>query len=147
VDLTEGVWAALESISVYTPVTLFAALRDEVVGNMLQSTKVELYTATHQILGISQATHSVRDPASMRAFICQSIMKAVMANQSVFGQAPAPLISVVFKGEEQLDVGWKFNPSDSYSMNQGFADRESSSFSLKAIEKQEEPAVQQVQLV
>jgi hypothetical protein len=106
-DVTDAsqIWEAIESIHLYGPIALVAALRPEVLGDVrhcrrrqaahtqphtayrteptvawhpcgvcwqtLAGEEIELLSATHGVLGLSQASPGVADAPAMRSILCQ----------------------------------------------------------------------------
>lgn len=143
IDDPDQVWGAIESLNVYAPMALLAVLPHAFVPQ-LDPFEIELFSARHQILGLSASSPGVSNPALLRAFMCQCIMKATLANQSEFALTAPPPIPVVFQAESNAltDDGkrasWKFQPSDGLFQCSVVDDREPFSSKVGAIEHAKE---------
>jgi len=110
----DDVWPNIESINVYNPISLLAALRTGFLNDVLDSTPVELYSALHRIVGLSQAAPGIKDAPAVRRIVCQCIIKATMTNQSKFDFETPPPVSVIFEGERSSTTSgvWSYNQTD-----------------------------------
>lgn len=124
VESDNDVWAAVESINVYNPLSLISALQPEFINKYLDATHMELYTAKHRLLGISAQSPGITDRSKMRRMLCQCILKGAVANQSSFKLGLPPPLSVSFVGEEVESEMFRYSSGDEVAS--GFA-----SFNLK----------------
>ena len=74
-DGDTDVWPSMESLNVYNPISLVAALRPTFVDHVLDAVLVPVRSAIHKIVGITLQSSGVRDAAALRGFICSCIFK------------------------------------------------------------------------
>ena len=102
----EDVWKSVESVNIYSPLALLAALPGETLRSYFRTMPFPVRSATHHVVGLTEEVpnRSVRNPSELRSFICQSLLSAAIANDSVFEKNPPPKIPIRMDHEERSRV-------------------------------------------
>ena len=100
-DGTPDVWQMVESINMYNPMVLLAAL-PPFVDQFLIGTPVTVRGARHQVIGLSaESADCVRDGhlARLRNLIYQCLYTGATSNASEYSLGSPPPLPLLFKGE------------------------------------------------
>mmetsp|Transcript_47914 Transcript_47914/g.158786 ORF Transcript_47914/g.158786 Transcript_47914/m.158786 type:complete len:301 (-) Transcript_47914:260-1162(-) len=109
---TEDIWPYIESLHVYNPLSMLAAV-PAFVQLHLRPIKHTVRSAQHLIVGVSETDPGVEDRRALRSFVCRCLMKASIANQAEFHPIKPPPIRLSFCGEaEPFDETWSFDASE-----------------------------------
>ena len=79
----------------------------------MAATPLRVRTAEHAVIGLGPDSVCVRDEFGLRSFICHCFFKGGIANDSNFGLARPPPISMDVEGSADPEARmWRFDPSD-----------------------------------
>ena len=101
VNNEEDVWKSVESVNVYSPLALLAALPGETLRSYFRTMPFPVRSATHHIVGLTDEIRNVRNPSELRSLIVQALLSAAIANDSVFGKNPPPKIPIRMDHEQR----------------------------------------------
>jgi len=96
----DSVWGAIESINVYSPIALIAALPGDTFENYLQSVNVNVRSACHAVVGLTNNSRSVKNMYELRFLLVQSFFSASLVNASKFNLEPPTAVSVAFEDDD-----------------------------------------------
>eukprot|EP00985_Skeletonema_marinoi_P023994 scaffold16348_cov126-Skeletonema_marinoi.AAC.1 len=102
----EDVWTSVESVNIYSPLALLAALPGETLRSYFRTMPFPVRSATHHVVGLTEEVpnQNVRNPSELRSLIVQSLLSAAIANDSVFEKNPPPKIPIRMDHEERSRV-------------------------------------------
>jgi hypothetical protein len=99
----EDVWKSLESVNIYSPLALLAALPGETLRSYFRTMPFPVRSATHHVVGLTEEVpnRNVRNPSELRSLIVQSLLSAAIANDSVFQKNAPPKIPIRMDHEQR----------------------------------------------
>lgn len=99
----EDVWKSVESVNIYSPLALLAALPGETLRSYFRTMPFPVRSATHHVVGLTEEVpnRNVRNPSELRSLIVQSLLSAAIANDSVFEKNPPPKIPIRMDHEQR----------------------------------------------
>ncbi len=102
----EDVWKSVESVNIYSPLALLAALPGETLRSYFRTMPFPVRSATHHVVGLTEEVpnRNVRNPSELRSLIVQSLLSAAIANDSVFEKNPPPKIPIRMDHEQRSRV-------------------------------------------
>lgn len=102
----EDVWKRVESVNIYSPLALLAALPGETLRSYFRTMPFPVRSATHHVVGLTEEVpnRNVRNPTELRSLIVQSLLSAAIANDSVFENNPPPKIPIRMDHEQRSRV-------------------------------------------
>merc|ERR1712151_367801 len=95
---TDSVWDLASTFQAYDPVALLAALhavRARFLRPMLINVKGTEGTAQHEILGMNEQNHGVRDGAALAEFLHQALLKGLTFPAEIRSPATARLLDIL----------------------------------------------------
>jgi len=102
----EDVWKSVESVNIYSPLALLAALPGETLRSYFRTMPFPVRSATHHVVGLTEEVpnRNVRNPTELRSLIVQSLLSAAIANDSVFEKNPPPKIPIRMNHEQRSRI-------------------------------------------
>ena len=102
----EDVWKSVESVNIYSPLALLAALPGDTLRSYFRTMPFPVRSATHHVVGLTEEVpnRNVRNPSELRSLIVQSLLSAAIANDSVFEKNPPPKIPIRMDHEQPSRV-------------------------------------------
>lgn len=106
----DDIWSAVETFNVYNALGVCAAL-PKVVERFLDATPVPVRSATHYVVGLSQATPGVDDPNQIRRVLYQSLFQGALINSSTYDMGEAPKLPLQVRKDDN-PMMWEYNTSE-----------------------------------
>jgi len=94
-DDFDAVWPMVQSVNLYSPLALIAALPSSTFQKYLHTTPLTVRSATHYVVGITAHAPTLVEPLALRILFVQNLYSASLVNESEFTQGlptPVPLI-------------------------------------------------------
>jgi hypothetical protein len=81
----EEVWAAVDSVNLYSPIALLAALPGSTLKNYFKTMHFTVRSATHHVIGLTEEVppRNVINPGELRSLVIQSLLSAGKLNVGI----------------------------------------------------------------
>ena len=99
----DEVWNAIDSVNLYSPIALLAALPGSTLKNYFKTMPFTVRSATHLVIGLTEEVppQNVLNPGELRSLVIQSLLSAALANESEFTQVPIPKVPIRMETEQR----------------------------------------------
>jgi len=99
----EDIWNAVDSVNLYSPIALLAALPGSTLKNYFKTMPFTVRSATHHVVGLTEEVppRNVINPGELRSLVIQSLLSAALANESEFQKGLPPKVPIRMETEHR----------------------------------------------
>eukprot|EP00956_Cyclotella_meneghiniana_P014770 scaffold22285_cov70-Cyclotella_meneghiniana.AAC.2 len=99
----DEVWNAIDSVNLYSPIALLAALPGTTLKNYFKTMPFTVRSATHLVIGLTEEVppRNVLNPGELRSLVIQSLLSAALANESEFMKGLPPKVPIRMETEQR----------------------------------------------
>ena len=99
----EEIWNAVDSVNLYSPIALLAALPGSTIKNYFKTMPFTVRSATHHVVGLTEEVppRNVINPGELRSLVIQSLLSAALANESEFHRGLPPKVAIRMETEQR----------------------------------------------